>query len=112
MEDFYIDINNQWIAIRFTDFTFIGVYAHGPQKVRTKTWKSLSRLQGPIILMGDFNMVETIQDRYKAKGQTLFGSENKNGPSLRNCFKLQDIGHESSFSWQNYSTGELLTLVL
>ena len=60
MEDFHIDLHNQWISVSMTKYTYVGLYAHGPQKLRTRTWNSLHRLQAPIILMGDFNMVESL----------------------------------------------------
>lgn len=36
MEDFHVDFHNQWIAVNFSEYTFVGIYAHGPQKERVR----------------------------------------------------------------------------
>lgn len=107
LKGFHIGYNNQWISAYLNSFTIVGVYAHGPQKQRTETWKSLTKLQAPTLICGDFNMVETLLDRFKAKGQAVFGREKLAWQKLKRLLRLQDLGQEGSFSWQNYSPGPL-----
>lgn len=84
LKGFNIDPNNQWIAVFLTDLTFVGVYANGPQKQRIKTWNSILRLKAPVLIMGDFNMVESLKDRFKARGQAIFGAEKRAWDKVKN----------------------------
>ena len=42
-------------------------------------------------------MVESLHDRYQAKGRTLFGAEKLEWTKLKDHFNLQDLGAEGVF---------------
>ena len=47
----------------------------------------------PVILTGDFNMVETLEDRWEGKGLTVSGGGEKDQwTSLKTGFDLTDLG--------------------
>lgn len=67
-----------WIGVKKggpSPYTVISIYAGGSVPERTQIWEELSSIQGEIILAGDFNMVENIDERWKSKGQTLKGQK-------------------------------------
>ena len=95
-----------WIGVRLggpNPFTIISVYAGGAVQVRTEMWKELSLITGPIILTGDFNMVESLDDRWEGKGQCIRGAELEEWEKLKEAHDLTDIGFPGDFTWQNYS---------
>lgn len=55
-----------WIGVKIKGpipFSVVSVYAGGSVNDRTEMWIELQQLEGPVILTGDFNMVESIKDR-------------------------------------------------
>lgn len=83
-------------------FTLINVYAPCHALSRATVWDKINLIQGPIILLGDFNMVESLRDRWKGLDQYLQGRE------LHACWNsvivdknLVDMSANSGFSWAN-----------
>ena len=95
-----------WVGVKIggaSPLTVVSVYAGGSTQSRADMWQELSGLQGPVILSGDFNMVEFIEDRWEGKGVTIKGSELTQWEALKNSLDLTDIGDIGKFTWQNYS---------
>ncbi|MCO5576231.1 hypothetical protein L7F22_030040 [Adiantum nelumboides] len=103
------DPQNQWLAIELDAFVLIRVYANCPQAFRGSIWDSLRRnFYEPIVVIGDFNMVELSKDRFLNQGKVIAGSEKTSWNACKNHFNLVDIGVTGQFTWQNYGTGNLL----
>ena len=87
-------------------FTLVNVYAHNQALVRADVWKKINQIQGQIILLGDFNMVETLKDIWKGLGQPIQGSELHEWNDLVEDKSLIDMSACSGFSWTNHQKGE------
>lgn len=78
--------------------SIVYVYAVGNASNRSAIWRSLFQLKGPLILVGDLNMVENCSDRYKGLGQVISGTEKDTWETLVEAFSLIDIGEHGQFS--------------
>lgn len=54
-------------------------------------WKDIGKLNGPTILIGDFNMVESRTDRFQGLGYSLQGKKCNEWYSPLSTFALIDI---------------------
>lgn len=88
-------------------FSIVSIYAWGNAATRCRIWGSLKDIKGPILLLGDFNMVEHRKDRYKGLGQILHGEEKKEWNQIKDLLSLYDMGVQGDFTWQNYSKDPL-----
>lgn len=64
-------------------------------------------MEGPVILSGDFNMVEDISDRWDGKGNVINGEEKIQWEHCKTELDLTDVGFKGDFTWQNYSAPPL-----
>lgn len=55
-------------------------------------WEELTKLQGSIIIFGDYNMVENCEDRWEGKGVTLKGMDLSMWYKVMTNLDLTDIG--------------------
>ena len=102
VKDIVLDMNDKWVAVEMKDMTLIAVYALGPQAQRYKIWESIRKeYDEPVILIGDFNMVELYEDRYKKLGQVISGTEKREWNNLKNQLNLIDVGVVGEYTWQN-----------
>lgn len=86
-------------------FSLVCVYAPYNSLGRAHLWIYLAKLEVPMVLVGDFNMVETLSDRWHKLGQTLQGNELHHWNSLVSSKKLIDLSVSSGFSWNNNKRG-------
>lgn len=89
------DPKGWWVVAEFTGdcpFTVVSIYAGGSVTERTNLCKEISSLPGPLILVGDFNMVESSIDRLKGKGQVLSGAEKREWDKCLDSHSLDALG--------------------
>ncbi|KAH7332461.1 hypothetical protein KP509_20G088500 [Ceratopteris richardii] len=77
------------------NLSVISVYASNNSLVRKFCWEELSHNQGHVILIGDFNMVTSIKDRWECKGNILNGTEKHAWNDLCSMYDLSDISKNS-----------------
>lgn len=94
-----------WIGVRVGDtspYTVIFVYVG-------RTSQELGKVKGPIIISEDFNMVESLDDRWECKGLVIKGGEMDQWECLQSKLDFTDVGSVGEFNWQNYSAPPLAT---
>ena len=67
-------------------------------------WEELSSLTGQVIIIGDFNMVEHVEDRWEGKGIVLRGQEELDSwNAMKHQLDLVNVGNIGEYTWQNCS---------
>ena len=59
-----------------------------------------SSFSTPIIVMGDFNTIKNIEDRFNKLGNVVSGQEKASWIALRDKFELLVMGYLGDYSWQ------------
>ena len=88
----------------------IFVYAKNTPRERALLWRELAEKSENLIIMGDFNMVELREDRYKRKGVKLSGLELENWMNLIHAISIQEIDGQQGFTWSNNQDGNDLRM--
>lgn len=79
-------------------FNCYSVSMYGPynSKTRAKVWKEISLLICSLIMCGDFNMVETLVERFQGLGR-----ESKEWSSLLSYLNLVNVFLENGLNYNN-----------
>ncbi|KAH7279014.1 hypothetical protein KP509_37G000400 [Ceratopteris richardii] len=112
IDDFSISSSNQWCGLKLGkpfDLSIVSIYAANSSLSRKVCWEELSLLPGPLILMGDFNMVTSLNDRWECKGSTIRGSEKAVWIDMCNGQDIFDLSQITGFTWSNKQIGKAFT---
>ena len=83
------------------NFTVAAVYAPTSSRERSLLWADLQVISGPVILTGDFNMVNSLEDRWNRLGKTISGEEASAWHALAVHLDLIDISTNCGMTWAN-----------
>ena len=104
---FHSDEN--WVSISLSSpfsLTLVAVYAPSIASDRKFVWNKLAQVTGPVLMLGDFNMVTSVQDRWNKKGNIIAGAEDLAWKDLYATLDLQDVSVNSGLTWSNNQAGE------
>lgn len=105
-----VDESNRWVSVEIKAeerFVVVSLYAGGPSFSHPHLWNSLTLFPCPLILVGDFNMVEEIEDRFQNKGSTISGREKKELEMCKGSNCVMDVCYNKDFTWSNSLKGSL-----
>ncbi|KAH7315511.1 hypothetical protein KP509_21G052800 [Ceratopteris richardii] len=105
------DRNHPWIAASIGfPFQFIvaSIYAPNGEADRIDTWASLDSLSHNVLICGDFNMVEFLEDRWNKKGKIIDGQEKEIWDKIKLHLDLVEVKDMKGFSWSNLQLGDSL----
>lgn len=83
------------------EFSVVCVYVPCNSFDRSLLCAELDNIDGPIILMGDFNIVKMINDRWNKLGQALHGNELNQWSKICHDKHLIDVSVNSGLTWSN-----------
>lgn len=98
-----------WISIKLKDpfnFTLLSIYAPCNCRDRALLWNDICCINEPVLISGDFNMVESSLDRYKGFGQVIKGAEKAAWDNATSLLDLSDVSGDTRFTWANGQVGE------
>ena len=101
-------IHNSWVGVTLGppyNLTLAAVYAPNSSNERKQVWDELSSINGPTILLGDFNMVTSIEDRWNGIGTCLSGQEKVSWDYLADHLDIIDMTTSTNMTWANHQSG-------
>lgn len=78
--------------------SIISIYGHGKERDSATLWRSLQSISTHAVIMGDINMVEHQEHKYKLQGMLVNGAEKRTWDQVKDSLNLHDIGTIRDFS--------------
>ncbi|MCO5606949.1 hypothetical protein L7F22_064746 [Adiantum nelumboides] len=99
---------DNWIGIQLAEpfnYMLVCLYASSSYSDKVATWDELAGLTAPLVLIGDFNMVETTDDRWRNLGQVISRLEKDKWSHLCDHLNLVDVSESTRLTWSNKQSG-------
>lgn len=101
--------HKHWVSIELYlpfNIQVVSVYAPCNNRERTQVWKDLSLSLTTSVICGDFNMVDSLDDRHQGKGYVVQGLEIHEWLNLFSNINLVDCSSDTGFTWSNKQLGD------